>query len=137
MRLLLLTPPFVQTNTPYPATMHLTGFLKAHGVDVEQRDLSIKVTRDILLAYGDETTEELMELLQGRAPDDAKLAASAAIDELAIWIRDHVDPDFGFSRYAERISASAADFGTIERLVRRRGVMNGQVTPRRIRTRSA
>ena len=114
----------MQTNTPYPATAHLTGFLKDRGYTVFQRDLSIKVVRDVLLEYGDETTEELLELLGGNAPDEAKVEASRVIDELAIWIRDHVDAGFGFSRYAERISASAADFTTIERLIRRRGVID-------------
>ena len=40
-RLLLLTPPLLQPNCPYPATMHLTGFLAAKGFDVHQRDLSV------------------------------------------------------------------------------------------------
>src|SRR5580658_7231737 len=30
MRVLLLTPPMVQLNTPYPATAYLTGFLRLH-----------------------------------------------------------------------------------------------------------
>ena len=75
--------------------MHLTGFLESRGFDVHQRDLSIKVVRDILLEYGDETTEELLEFLGGPAPLEAKREASEAIDELAIWIRDNVDPEFG------------------------------------------
>ena len=123
-RLLLLTPPLLQTNTPYPATMHLTGFLESRGIDVHQRDLSIKVVRDVLLKYGDETTDELLEFLGGPAPLEAKRAASEAIDGLAIWIRDHVDPAFGFSRYAEDICRAVDDFGDLERLVRRRGVMD-------------
>ena len=129
-RLLLLTPPFVQTNAPYPATPHLTGFLKSRGFEVAQRDLSIKVVRDVLLEYGDETTEELLELLGGSAPDEAKVGASRMIDALALEIRDRVDPSFGFSRYAERISASAADFGVISRLVRRRGVIDAPLERR-------
>ena len=124
-RYLFLTPPLVQTNTPYPATEHLVGFLRGRGYAAFQRDLSIKVVRDVLVEYGDETTEELLELLGGYAPDEAKVRASRVIDELAIWIRDNVDESFGFSRYAERISASAADFTTVERLVRRRGVIDG------------
>jgi len=123
-RLLLLTPPLVQTNTPYPATMHLTGFLESRGCEVHQRDLSIKVVRDILLEYGDETTDELLEFLGGPAPLEAKREASEAIDELAIWIRDNVDEDFGFGRYAERDCQRVEDFGTLERLVRRRGVID-------------
>lgn len=124
MRCLLLTPPFVQTNTPYPATMHLTGYLRSRGYDVEQRDLSIKVVRDILCEYGGDEAEQLLELLSGDEPPDAKFEASAYMDELACWIRDNVDPGFGFSRYAERIGASASDFGDVERLVRTKGVMD-------------
>ena len=104
--------------------MHLTGFLESRGVDVHQRDLSIKVVRDILLEYGDETTEELLEFLGGPAPLEAKREASEAIDELAIWIRDNVDPEFGFSRYAEAKCRMVDDFGKLVKLVNRRGVMD-------------
>jgi radical SAM superfamily enzyme YgiQ (UPF0313 family) len=45
MRLLLVTPPMIQLNTPYPATAYLTGFLRLHagelGLDVSQADASI------------------------------------------------------------------------------------------------
>lgn len=40
---LLLTPPMVQLNTPYPATPVLAGFLKGNGFDVVQADLSLEV----------------------------------------------------------------------------------------------
>ena len=123
-RLLLLTPPLLQPNTPYPATMHLAGFLKSRGFDVAQRDLSIKVVRDVLLEYGDDTTGELLEFLGGPAPVEVKRNASDAIEEIAISIRDNVDPDFGFSRYAEHLCRAVADFGELERRIRRRGVMD-------------
>ena len=123
-RLLLLTPPLLQPNTPYPATMHLTGFLESRGFDVHQRDLSIKVVLDVLRTYGDEQTDELLEFLQGPAPVEAKREASEVIDRLAIWIRDNVDPDFGFSRYAEHLGAAVSDFGEVERRIRRRGVID-------------
>ncbi|MDC4223994.1 MAG: hypothetical protein MPW15_07130 [Candidatus Manganitrophus sp.] len=41
-RLLLLTPPFTQLNTPYPATAYLTGFLRSQGYPVFQADLGIE-----------------------------------------------------------------------------------------------
>ena len=45
MRCLLVTPPMVQLNTPYPATAHLMGFLRMHAVDlgleVTQADASL------------------------------------------------------------------------------------------------
>jgi hypothetical protein len=45
MRVLLVTPPMIQLNTPYPATAYLTGFLRLHaaelGLTVTQADASI------------------------------------------------------------------------------------------------
>ena len=123
-KVLLLTPPLLQTNSPYPATMHLKGYLEDKGINAEQRDLSIKVVRDILLEYGDETTDELLEFLGGNAPLELKREASEAIDELAIWIRDNIDEDFGFGRYAEKLCASIEDFGELEKKIRRRGVID-------------
>lgn len=41
MRVLLLTPPLTQLNTPYPATGYLAGFLRSRGVDAAQVDLSL------------------------------------------------------------------------------------------------
>lgn len=77
--------------------MHLTGYLRERGFAVEQRDLSVKVARDVLCEYGDETTEELLELLQNPAvPPEAKREAGTVIDELAIWIRDNVDSSSAF-----------------------------------------
>ena len=47
MRVLLLTPPLVQLNTPYPATAYLTGFLRLHadalGLQVAQADPAIEL----------------------------------------------------------------------------------------------
>jgi len=47
MRVLLLTPPMVQLNTPYPATAYLTGFLRqpgtAPGVVVAQADPALEL----------------------------------------------------------------------------------------------
>ena len=43
IKTLLITPPFTQLNTPYPATAYLKGFLEEKGVLVEQCDLSIEL----------------------------------------------------------------------------------------------
>jgi hypothetical protein len=40
-RILLLTPPLTQLNTPYPATAYIKGFLTGRGYQVRQADLSI------------------------------------------------------------------------------------------------
>ncbi|HUK56958.1 MAG TPA: radical SAM protein [Nitrospiria bacterium] len=41
-RLLLLTPPFTQLNTPYPATAYLTGYLRSKIDTVFQADLGLE-----------------------------------------------------------------------------------------------
>jgi radical SAM superfamily enzyme YgiQ (UPF0313 family) len=43
MKILLLTPPLVQLNTPYPATPALAGFLRGLGEEVAQADLSLEL----------------------------------------------------------------------------------------------
>ncbi len=42
-RILLLTPPLTQLNTPYPATAYIKGFLGGRGYAVRQADLSIEL----------------------------------------------------------------------------------------------
>jgi radical SAM superfamily enzyme YgiQ (UPF0313 family) len=41
LKILLMTPPMIQLNTPYPATAYLTGFLRSRGCDVVQSDPAI------------------------------------------------------------------------------------------------
>lgn len=53
--LLLITPPFLQINTPYPATANLKGFLEGHGFRVAQLDLSISCITSIFTAAGLQT----------------------------------------------------------------------------------
>jgi radical SAM superfamily enzyme YgiQ (UPF0313 family) len=185
MKILLLTPPLVQLNTPYPATPVLTGFLRSLGENAVQADLSLELvlrlfSRDGLSLVAAEcrkethpppfvrffidhldaylnTVETAIAFLQGRddaagwliarrdylpegprfselAPqgtgsneeetltelfgslgvtDRAKLIASLYLDDLADIVRDGVDPDFGFARYAERIAVCAPSFDPI------------------------
>ena len=43
MKVLIVTPPFTQLNTPYPATMYLKGYLNTLGIKSRQADLGIEV----------------------------------------------------------------------------------------------
>lgn len=47
MKILLVTPPLTQLNTPYPATCHLLGFLRSKGIDAGQLDLSIELIQTL------------------------------------------------------------------------------------------
>ena len=51
-KVLLVTPPFTQLNTPYPAMMYLKGFLNTKGVDSVQVDLSLEVILEIFSSWG-------------------------------------------------------------------------------------
>lgn len=100
--ILLITPPFVQPNCPYPATAYLTGFLRRKGYKVEQADISIETlarvfSRDFISSLfenydgeGDEnrnrmwalrndyvaTIESVVRFLQGKDNSIANLICS-------------------------------------------------------------
>ena len=48
----LITPPFTQLNTPYPATAYLKGFLNTKNITAFQSDLGIEVTLLLFSKYG-------------------------------------------------------------------------------------
>jgi hypothetical protein len=50
--LLLITPPFTQLNTPYPATAYLKGFLNTKNISTYQMDLGIEVILEIFSKDG-------------------------------------------------------------------------------------
>ena len=50
--LLLITPPFTQLNTPYPATPYLKGFLNTKGISSYQMDLGIEVILELFSSEG-------------------------------------------------------------------------------------
>ncbi|OSZ79060.1 radical SAM protein [Chitinophagaceae bacterium IBVUCB1] len=49
---LLITPPFTQLNTPYPATAYLKGFLNTKGIAAVQADMGIEVTLALFCKLG-------------------------------------------------------------------------------------
>ncbi len=60
-RVLLLTPPFTQLNTPYPATAYLKGFLNTREVVSHQADLGIEV---ILTLFSKKGLEDFFARLE-------------------------------------------------------------------------
>lgn len=55
-KILLITPPFTQLNTPYPATTYLKGFLNTKNIPSTQADLGIEV---ILKLFSSEELKKL------------------------------------------------------------------------------
>lgn len=170
--LLLITPPFTQLNTPYPATAYIKGFLNTKNISSYQIDLGIEVILELfskegikkifgkeidlknssensqrIFALRDEytkTIDQVILFLQNRNPtlarqicsmnflpeasrfnqlddmkfafgnmglqDKAKHLCTLYLEDLSDYIVEHVDSDFGFSRYAERLGKSANSF---------------------------
>ncbi|NIF05058.1 radical SAM protein [Chryseobacterium sp. Tr-659] len=170
--LLLITPPFTQLNTPYPATAYIKGFLNTKNISSYQIDLGIDVILELfskdgvnkvfnkeidlqqtsensqrIYALREEylkTIDQVIPFLQGKTPtlarqicsmnflpeasrfnqlddmefafgnmglqDKAKHLATLYLEDLSDYIVENIDPDFGFSRYAERLGKSANSF---------------------------
>ncbi|EJL67473.1 B12-binding domain-containing radical SAM protein [Chryseobacterium populi] len=173
--LLLITPPFTQLNTPYPATAYIKGFLNTRNIFSYQMDLGIEVIlklfskeglQDVfnnridlkntsenaqrIFALREEylkTIDQVILFLQGKNPtlarqicsmnflpeasrfnqlddmefafgnmglqDKAKHLATLCLEDLSDFIVENIDPDFGFSRYAERLGKSANSFNEL------------------------
>lgn len=52
MKVLLITPPMTQINSPYPATPYLTAFLKSIGHEVLQVDLGLELVLNLFSSEG-------------------------------------------------------------------------------------
>ncbi len=155
MRILLITPPLTQLNTPYPATAYLKGLFAAQGHEVHQLDLGIELadrvlSKEFLQSIGLEREAQLIEpvkrFLRGQddtlgprianrsllpegkrfeqldedhlewsfgvsgTTDKAQHLATLFIEEVADYVREHVDEHFDLVRYAEYLSNDAPTF---------------------------
>jgi radical SAM superfamily enzyme YgiQ (UPF0313 family) len=70
MRVLLVTPPMTQLNTPYPATPYLLGFLRKHapGVTATQADLALALFLRLYSRAGLERIFAALGERKGRRP---------------------------------------------------------------------
>ncbi len=69
--LLLITPPFTQLNTPYPATAYIKGFLNTKNITCFQADLGIETTLALFSKKG------LTQLFEQAAATAKELSANA------------------------------------------------------------
>jgi len=67
----LITPPFTQLNTPYPATAYIKGFLNTKNISATQADLGIEV---ILKLFSKEGLEDLFQSNNQRHPERSRRA---------------------------------------------------------------
>ncbi|MDP4271000.1 MAG: radical SAM protein [Bacteroidota bacterium] len=177
-KILLITPPFTQLNTPYPATMYLKGFFNTRGIASVQADLGIEV---ILKLFSSEGFRSLFQYIEENKPelssnaqrmvslkrdyiqtidaaiaflqdqnstlaqvicegsflpeasrfteeteelewafgtmgtrDKARHLITLYLEDISDLIIEAVDPQFGFSRYAESLGRCATSFDALE-----------------------
>ena len=188
-KVLFITPPFTQLNTPYPATAYLKGYLNQIGVASNQVDLGIEVILQLFSKTGltkifEEIASKQSELsdnaarivrlkanylqsidpviafLQDKNPtlayriaegdylpeasrfeqlddlewafgtlgirDKARYFATLYLEDIGDLLSEQIDPNFGFSRYAERLGLSANSFDEMqEALHQESGLIDG------------
>ena len=99
MRILLLTPPMTQLNTPYPATAYLTGFLRLHaarlGLEVAQADPALEL---VLRLYSRAGLTAVADILDERARKLGKKASPPMPPTIAHFLAHR-------GRYLETIDA--------------------------------
>lgn len=79
----LLTPPFTQLNTPYPATAYLKGFLNTRNISSFQADLGIEVT---VALFSKEGLQQLFAHINKNLPE----APSENIDRIIALQDDYI-----------------------------------------------
>ena len=71
-RIFLITPPFTQLNTPYPATAYLKGFLNTKNITSFQMDLGIEVILQLFSTQGLKIIFDLAETQQKTFSDNSR-----------------------------------------------------------------
>lgn len=69
----LVTPPFTQLNTPYPATAYLKGFLNTKEIASEQADLGIDLTLALFSRQGLEEVFRIVEPTSIESPNSKRI----------------------------------------------------------------
>lgn len=91
----LITPPFTQLNTPYPATAYLKGFLNTRGISSYQADLGIEVTLALFCRQGLGQLFALVDVADAALSDNARRIVALqedyinTIDAVILFLQGH------------------------------------------------
>lgn len=105
-KLLLITPPFTQLNTPYPATSYIKGFLDSQNIDNYQVDLGIEVIVRLF------TKEKLVELFDLVNTLDVELSPNAS--RILSLKDDYINSVDAVIRFLQNKDSTMA-YGIVER----------------------
>jgi hypothetical protein len=127
----LVTPPFTQLNTPYPATAYLKGFLNTKGIWAYQADLGIEVTLQLFSKAGLQTIfAHIEEKTQTWSANARRMLALAddyinTIDEVVLFLQGK-RPTLAHLISKREFLPEAARFAQLEDLAWAFGTMGTQ-----------
>ncbi|MBI1301117.1 MAG: radical SAM protein [Alphaproteobacteria bacterium] len=129
--LLLVTPPFTQLNTPYPATAYLKGFLNTKGISAYQMDLGLEVILALFSKNGMEAVFEEAHKQQSIKSANARRIFSLranylqVIDEVIGFLQG-TNPTFARQLSTENFLPRASRFETLDDIEYAFGIMGMQ-----------
>lgn len=118
MRILLITPPMTQLNTPYPATAYLTGCLRAHAGDrvtVAQADFSLELFLRLFSRAG---VEAVRQRISGRTDATARFLAhagdyAALVEPVVRFLQGH-DPSLSLRIVGRALLPEGPRFASLD-----------------------
>lgn len=130
-KLFLITPPFTQLNTPYPATAYIKGFLNTKNISSVQADLGIEVILKIFSKQG--LTNLFATVNQQPASDNPNIQRIIALQDYYITTIDAVilflqgkNPTLALPICQEDFLPEASRFAQLEELDWAFGTMGTQ-----------
>ncbi|WP_258098428.1 B12-binding domain-containing radical SAM protein [Marinoscillum pacificum] len=117
---LLITPPFTQLNTPYPATAYLKGFLNTRGIRSHQMDLGIEVILELFSSAGLKKLFEEVEFDSDWSDNVQRIYALRSdyvktIEQVMSFLQGH-NPTLARQICTEEFLPEASRFETLDEL---------------------
>lgn len=126
----LVTPPFTQLNTPYPATAYLKGFLNTKEIASEQADLGIDLTLALFSRQGLEEVFSTVETASIESPNSKRIYRlrnqyMETIDEVIRFLQGN-EPTLAHRIAGRNFLPEASRFAQLDDLVWAFGKMGTQ-----------
>ena len=132
-KLFVITPPFTQLNTPYPATAYIKGFLNTKNVPTVQADLGIEVILELFSKKGLQELFGTISAQPGPGSDNPNIQRIIALQDYYINTIDAVilflqgkNPTLALQICQEDFLPEAARFAQLEELDWAFGTMGTQ-----------
>lgn len=120
--ILLITPPFTQLNTPYPATAYIKGYLNTQAIEANQMDLGMDTILTLFSKFGlerlfSEVSEKRLKDASSNAKRIYRLRDSYidSIDPVIQFLQDQ-DPTLAYLLCERNFLPEASKFDQLEDL---------------------